>query len=196
MINALNELLNNLEAIGEICPELYDTYVKEQTSSALIEILFHQYSQYQIPNSFGMFSEEANKEIQIAFKNFANQCRDIDYDFNEKLDLLGPEGSATTKGQISECFFGEITNDVIYPKPKVLKRHWLDTPVVFGIFLGLPAIIILILLKFLFPDYLNNKIIFVIAFCISAFVSIVVGHSFWQYCANKTFRKRAYEQQA
>jgi len=195
-MNALNELLNNLEAIGATYPELYDTDVKEQTGSALIEILFYRNPQYQIPNSFGMFSEEANKEIQTAFQEFANQCKELELDFDDKLGLLGPKGAVTTTGQIAECFFGEITKNVIYPKPIVLKRHWLDTPVVFGMFLGMPAILILILLSLIIPEYLNNKTIFVIALIISAVVSVVVGHSLWQYCANRIFRKRDYDQQA
>jgi len=194
-MNALIKLLNNLEAIGEAYPELYDTDVKEQTGDALIEILFRRNSSYSIPSTFGMFSEEANRRIQFAFQEFASDCRDWPGDFNKDLELLGPRGAVSQKGQIAECFFGEITEDVIYPKPKKARHHdWLDTPFVFVIFLSVPGILILVLAYLVVPAYMSNGLIFLIAFTIASFISLVLGDYLWHRCANRTFRRTTSKQ--
>jgi hypothetical protein len=106
MEKAVVYLLNKLEGIGKAHKELYDTDVKEQTAQWFIEIFFNGNTTASPPMKYGMFSDEGNKAIQAAFRDFAGQLMRSG-DFGSKADdekWIVLRSSATIHGTPAEDF--------------------------------------------------------------------------------------------
>lgn len=66
----LKALLNTLNAIGEEHEEIGDTDVREQMSAAISHGFLNPIECYNLPDSFGMFSDGANKYVKTALNQF------------------------------------------------------------------------------------------------------------------------------
>jgi len=68
--NELKELLNNLDIVGEKHEEVGDTDVREQMSEVIQNQFIEPQEGYEQPESYGMFSEQGNKQVHIAISKF------------------------------------------------------------------------------------------------------------------------------
>jgi len=184
----LSALLSTLEEIGNSDEELYDTDVKEKMNEVIVEIFINENPDFIIPKSFSMFSELSDKKIQNAFKTFRSCLNTKNLDHKEKFILLGANGAATKKGQISECFFGEITEDSLSLKVRESSYSWLKNDWVYYLFMITPAVLLFSLTYYLGSNRLNRYWYILIIFLIIV-VSLIIGDKFWQFCANNSFRK-------
>jgi len=57
-------LLEDLEQIGGVHPELYDTDVRERMWEVTDRVLIQQTGDVEVPEDLGMFSAEGNRELR------------------------------------------------------------------------------------------------------------------------------------
>lgn len=187
-MDALEQLLSSLEKIGDNHTELYDTDVKEQMCEAFIEIYFRNNVEYEVPDSFGLFSGDANQQVWAVFVDFRNQYTLFNSDLKSKLELVGSDGVSSPKGQVAECFFGEITESLLTSESRIIKYQWLSKDWVYYLFLVIPGIIISALGLYMFSGYINGLGLLVVL-VVAILPSVLIGDYAWQYLANNTFRK-------
>lgn len=70
--NELSQLLNSLDRIGESNGEIGDTDVREKMSEAVHRTFIEPVDSYELPNEFGMYSDEANASVKSALESFIN----------------------------------------------------------------------------------------------------------------------------
>ena len=184
----LSALLNRLEDIGTSNEELYDTDVREQMNEVMIEIFIKENSEYHIPESFGMFSEASDKEIYEAFKSFKNGLNKKHIDYKTKISLLGPNGITSKNGQISECFFGEITEKTLLQIPANTPATWLQYDWVYYLFLLFPCLVLTSLIIFFWPNNINLGW-YILIFIVVILISFVLGDKLYQFFADRAYRK-------
>ncbi len=63
LAEALRDLMEALEAIGQEHEELYDTEVREQMGEAVHRAFLEPEQGYSIPTEFGMFDAESNAAV-------------------------------------------------------------------------------------------------------------------------------------
>lgn len=75
MKKALKQLLDNLDAIVEEGhDELLDTDVREQMADAVHQTLVDPQEDYELPDTFGMFSDEGNAMVKTALEKFLSHA--------------------------------------------------------------------------------------------------------------------------
>lgn len=57
-------LLEDLEQIGGVHPEIYDTDVRERIWEMIERVLIEQTGDFEVPEDLGMFSAEGNRELR------------------------------------------------------------------------------------------------------------------------------------
>jgi hypothetical protein len=67
---ALKQFLNDIDKIFSKHEELGDTDVREQLTLAVHRSFVLQQSEYTVPSTFGMFSDEGNQKVQTAVQRF------------------------------------------------------------------------------------------------------------------------------
>jgi hypothetical protein len=70
MDEALRQLLEALESVGEEHEEIYDTDVRERMYDAVISVLIDPKDGYVFPTEFGMFTPEGNAAVQQVLVQF------------------------------------------------------------------------------------------------------------------------------
>jgi hypothetical protein len=70
MKKALKQLINALDKIMETDEEVGDTAVREFMYDAVHKSFIIPQAGYQLPDDFGMFSEDGNRKVKAALKNF------------------------------------------------------------------------------------------------------------------------------
>jgi hypothetical protein len=68
--NELKILLNDLDLVGKDFEEVGDTDVREQMSETIYHRFLKPSNSYNIPDEFGMFSYEGNKQVKAALIRF------------------------------------------------------------------------------------------------------------------------------
>ena len=71
----LASLLEALESIGERHPELHDTDVRERMSESIWRGFVQLQPGYALPDDFGMFTPEGNREVRTALSIFLAEVR-------------------------------------------------------------------------------------------------------------------------
>lgn len=184
----LSALINQLEDIGNYIGDLYDTDVKEQMNEAIVEIFINENNEYQVPDSFGMFSEASDRAVQQAFKQFQSCMSNKDINYKNKLELLSPNGTTSKNGQIAGCFFGEITESSLSSEHKESTYSWLEYEWVYYLFLIVPGAA-LFSITFIFNSSKLHGLWYIALFVVIMLISFVVGDKLWQFCADISFRK-------
>jgi hypothetical protein len=109
--SSMADLLESLEAFGERYPELYDTDVREQLWLAFDLALLRQEPDFELPGTYGLFSDEANTELakivhaQIAHLKEIFAVSSLDTPSKRRVSFLNPK-LHTEKGQYVDDFFG------------------------------------------------------------------------------------------
>ncbi len=67
---ALKQFINDLDKIFSEHEELGDTDVRERLTIAVHKSFILQQSDYMVPSTFGMFSDEGNKKVLTAVQRF------------------------------------------------------------------------------------------------------------------------------
>lgn len=71
MENILKKLLDDLAAIAaDDHDEIFDTDVREQMSDAIWSGFINPQGGYELPDTFGMFSDDGNERIKAALEEF------------------------------------------------------------------------------------------------------------------------------
>jgi hypothetical protein len=109
---ALEDLLEELLAISKDNVEIFDTDIREQMHEAVYDGFLKPKEHFVTPDEFGMFSEEANKQIKAALEKYIKRANDR----SEKIGLSDPnerlsafqDGDVTVgeEGVTPDEFFG------------------------------------------------------------------------------------------
>ncbi len=75
MKEALKTLLNRLDAIEKVRPEIGDTDVREQMSEVVYHGLIAQKAGYEVPHEVGMFEPAGNDAVREALVAFLTEAR-------------------------------------------------------------------------------------------------------------------------
>jgi len=87
MKRALQNLLNSLDKIASEHKEIYDTVVREEIGYAIYESFVIGTTDFQLPQKFGMFTDEANEQIYSVLLQFLTDPEVTD----TQSQLLTPE---------------------------------------------------------------------------------------------------------
>ena len=109
----LERLLNTLEEIGEEHGEIYDTDCREQMNAAIVNGFIFQKENYIIPDSFGLYKEEANKAVKEALTAYIEAMLPLakESSAEERLEMFQDEDVVSDEGQDPDEFFGWIDSD-------------------------------------------------------------------------------------
>ena len=77
MDEILKLLLNALEMIGEQNEEIYDTEVREQLSNAAFDGFIRPINAFVLPDSYGLYTEEANRAVKKALDSFITAANEM-----------------------------------------------------------------------------------------------------------------------
>ena len=112
----LLRLLAKLERIGDVYEELFDSEVREQAGEALMASFVRQTSTYEIPETFGMLTNDANGMLRSAIIQFV-ECAKTTCEakritlFHERLTLLQDGNVRTERGNDYDEFIGHTPPD-------------------------------------------------------------------------------------
>lgn len=112
LVEALRDLLEELEAIGQSHEELYDTEVREQMAEAIRQGFLQPVPGYDLPKSFGTYTAEADLAIRAAVARYIERATRR----SAQLGMIEPrarldafqDDEAKTRGEGSyyDYFFG------------------------------------------------------------------------------------------
>ena len=113
MEELLQELMNSLYQIGEQHSELYDTMVRESLCNALYAGFVLQRRDYQVGDSFGLYSDEANQKVKQVLTTYLTaalqhpEARAVTDEVKRKKMVWNYEVSSKS-GYRPDDFFGAI----------------------------------------------------------------------------------------
>lgn len=122
----IKRLLDDLDNIAELHSEIEDTDVREQLADA-IEIGFIKNTpSYNPPDSFGMFSPEADAAVKVAVSRFLAETKNTAAPSEcERLRQFQDPGIESRLGNKYDDYFGhrEAEGDQS-PTPKAWWQFW------------------------------------------------------------------------
>ncbi len=106
---ALRSLLNELEAVGKVYGEIYDTECLEQIREAIFNAFVFEKEEYVIPLSFGLYHEDGNKAVYIALDKYIKRASALAKgleikDAQERLSLLQDTAVYSNEEQTVDAF--------------------------------------------------------------------------------------------
>jgi hypothetical protein len=110
--NVLQVLMEDLEAVGAIHEELYDTEVRENMFEAVLRSFLKPEPGYVLPHDYSMFKEEGNLAIRNALGKYIDKAskRCIEMGLSDPIERLAAfqDGDVKTKseGSYPDDFFG------------------------------------------------------------------------------------------
>ena len=93
MTELLQEFLETMEVLGKKHSGFYDTAVRECMGEAIYVGFVMKREGYKVPNHLGLFSDEANAEVQGTLQSFLDQAL-------AQLEGLGETDEDTRKKMI------------------------------------------------------------------------------------------------
>ena len=175
-------MLNELERIGSKYPELYDTDVRESLGIIILNILNSEDSLCEIPNEYGMFSDEANLEIKKLLElSIKKLWESNDYNLashEERFAVFSSTEIQSETGQFLEDFIGDLSFRAVI-KQEPFTQCWLEKRFVYFGFIVMPCVFLLTLIYFIFPQIFSNKVYLVFTVALIAFVSLIIGAWLW-----------------
>ena len=113
MEQVLKNLLNQLDLISEENAEILDSDVRVQLSDALFNCYFDPIDDYDLPDDFGLFSDEGNQSLRAALKSFVNDAIAVAIQLNlktpeEKLGEFQNDNVESNLGSVYDDYFGFI----------------------------------------------------------------------------------------
>lgn len=109
--NELSQLLNSLDKIGKINDEIGDTDVREKMSKAIHRTFIEPVGSYELPDEFGMFSDEANRLVKSALESFLNSVipkigsAGLASE-NERMNAFQDDDIESSEGMYYDDYFG------------------------------------------------------------------------------------------
>ena len=113
MEQVLKGLLNTLDLISEENAEILDSDVRQQLSDALFNCYIDPVDDYDLPDDFGLFTDEGNQKVRAAIESFVDNAIPVAI----KLKLITPEdklgefqndGVKSSIGSVYDDYFGYI----------------------------------------------------------------------------------------
>jgi len=117
MDEALRQLLEALESVGEGHEEIFDTDVREQMYDAVISVLIDPKDGYGLPAEFRMFTPEGNAAVHQALAQFlpplveAARAAGLTTPRQRLLAFQNDEVETSGGGNYYDDFFGYINPD-------------------------------------------------------------------------------------
>jgi len=186
----LSGLLTELEVIGANHEELYDTDVREQMSMAVVEIFLRGNGQYELPDSYGMFSVAANRKVHDALSKFAAEVAKSTIDVQANLELLGPHGAKSPSGQWSECFFGAVSESYKDSSGSAPRYLWWNSPVAYFGCMIVPGALLLWLVSIFMSQLeahpLWRTVVMIVGGTVALATAVVFGDTLWRFIHERT----------
>ncbi len=116
MKDALKKLLDLLDAIGHEHEELFDTDVRQNMSNAIMDGFVRHRLQFEIPETYGMYSEEANAAVRGAITEYIaaanNRAEELGLKrFHERLNAVQDRTVRSVNGNDYDEFLGHSRED-------------------------------------------------------------------------------------
>lgn len=113
MKNALLKLLTDLDTIGAVHTEIFDTAVREELHGAIFDSFINKTEEYELSRYYAMFSDEANELIHEALERFlANPeviaARDELATSKERLNVFQNSSVVSSEGIEIGDYFGWV----------------------------------------------------------------------------------------
>lgn len=106
----LKSLLSALEELSSDNKEIFDTDVREEMGEAIHFGFIAPKKKYELPESFEMYSDEANEAIRTILGDFLKEscviATDQEWDEKRRLDEFQTLSVATKSGRSYDDFFG------------------------------------------------------------------------------------------
>jgi hypothetical protein len=112
--NALLELLNKLDEVGDNYQELSDTATREELHQAIIDhfVLASPGDDFPLSGSYAMFSDEGNEAVYKALGQFLNHAEVraalTQLTPQERLDAFQDDDVESSNGSTCDDYFGWI----------------------------------------------------------------------------------------
>ena len=111
MEQVLRKLLDQLDLIAEENAEILDSDVREQLSETLFNSYIDPVEGYDLPDDFGLFSEEGNQRVRGAIKSFIDNAIPIAINLklctvDEKLGEFQNDDVESEQGSVYDDYFG------------------------------------------------------------------------------------------
>ena len=111
MRRLLEQLLTDLEIIGNDNEELYDSEVRTNMSKAILETFVKQNRSYVLPTTFGMNTEDGDRKVRDSLARFIDEAiKATQKDrggFHQRLAMFQDEDATSQTGSAHyDDFFG------------------------------------------------------------------------------------------
>jgi len=113
MEQVLKGLLNKLDLISEDSPEILDSDVRQQLSNALFNCYIDPVADYDLPDDFGLFTDEGNQKVRTALRSFVDEAIPIAIQLklitpDDKLGEFQNDDVESNIGSVYDEYFGYI----------------------------------------------------------------------------------------
>ncbi|MBN8627491.1 MAG: hypothetical protein J0M17_18595 [Planctomycetes bacterium] len=77
MDELLRELLDAIDAVAEHHEEIFDSECREQMSNPIFYLFIAPRTDYQMPNEFGLYSDQANQQVKAALAKYISSVTEL-----------------------------------------------------------------------------------------------------------------------
>ncbi|MBL4868464.1 MAG: hypothetical protein JKY67_19025 [Pseudomonadales bacterium] len=113
MEQVLKRLLDRLDLISEENAEILDSDVRLQLSDALFNCYIDPIDDYDLPDNFGLFTDEGNQKVRVALKSFVDDAIPLAIQLklitpDDKLGEFQNDDVESSIGSVYDDYFGYI----------------------------------------------------------------------------------------
>jgi hypothetical protein len=124
----LSELLNSLEAVGGRNEEFFDTEVRQRVSDAIVDGFVREKPNYELPDEFGLYDDEANLAVRGALLQFIGSATAIAHrdglaSFHDRLASVQNRQVRSDGGYDYEEFLGHSPPEFFDANGKVVRTN-------------------------------------------------------------------------
>jgi hypothetical protein len=128
MRDVLKKLLDLLDEIGNEHEELFDSDVRQNMRNAIMEGFVRHRLQYEIPQDFGMFSDEGNTAVHKAIAEFVATANDKADElgisaFHDRLNVVQDESVCSGNGNDYDEFLGHSRGEFFDERGNVIRTQ-------------------------------------------------------------------------
>jgi hypothetical protein len=113
MEQILKGLINELDLISEENAEILDADVRQQLSDALFNCYIDPVDDYDLPDDFGLFTDNGNQRVRAALKSFVDNAIPLAIILNlttpeDKLGEFQNDSVQSSIGSVYDDYFGYV----------------------------------------------------------------------------------------
>ncbi|WP_147274353.1 hypothetical protein [Bremerella cremea] len=128
MRDALKRLLNLLDEIGNEHEELFDSDVRQNIRNAIMEGFVRHRLKYEIPQDFGMFSEDGNTAVRNAISEYVatgnKKADELEIrTFHDRLNVMQDDSVCSVNGNDYEEFLGHSRGEFFDEVGNVIRTQ-------------------------------------------------------------------------